>query len=31
VEREQLKNLIQNHDVDAFIKAMVDVSGRVNG
>jgi ABC-type glycerol-3-phosphate transport system substrate-binding protein len=31
VEREQLKNLIANHDVDAFIQALVDVSSRVNG
>lgn len=31
VEREQLKNLIRDGDVDAFIAAMVDVSNRVRG
>jgi alpha-glucoside transport system substrate-binding protein len=31
VEREELKNLIRDHDVDAFIQAMVEVSERVRG
>lgn len=31
VEREQLKNLIRDHDVDAFIQAMVEVTERVRG
>jgi alpha-glucoside transport system substrate-binding protein len=31
VEREQLVNLIRNHDVDAFISAMVEVTDRVRG
>jgi multiple sugar transport system substrate-binding protein len=31
VEREQLANLIRNHDVDAFIAAMVEVTNRVRG
>ena len=31
VEREQLANLIRNHDVDAFIAAMVEVTDRVRG
>ena len=31
VEREQLKNLIRDQDVDAFIAAMVEVNDRVRG
>ena len=31
VEREQLANLIRDHDVDAFIAAMVEVTNRVRG
>ena len=31
VEREQLKNLIRDQDVEAFIAAMVEVSQRVRG
>ena len=31
VEREELKKLIQTHDVNAFIKAMVDASSGAGG
>jgi alpha-glucoside transport system substrate-binding protein len=31
VEREELKNLIRDHDVDAFIQAMMEVTERVRG